>query len=129
MSDPLATAAQEWFKKGNEAMGRQNWDFAVECFSNAVKMKSDVVLFRQTRHLCCRKLYGDNGTGAKMAGMKLMGIRGKIKKARGKEDWAAMDQHAEEGLAVNPWDGQLLADLGEACAAQDRGELAAYAYR
>ena len=85
MSDPLATAAQEWFKKGNEAMGRQNWDFAVECFSNAVKMKPDALLFRQTRHLSCRKLHGDNGTGAKMAGMKLMGVRGKIKKARGKK--------------------------------------------
>ena len=129
MSDPLATAAQEWFKKGNEAMGRQNWDFAVECFSNAVKMKPDALLFRQTRHLSCRKLHGDNGTGAKMAGMKLMGVRGKIKKARGKKDWATLDQQAEEGLAVNPWDGQLFADLGEACAEQDRGEIAAYAYR
>ncbi|MCP4783146.1 MAG: tetratricopeptide repeat protein [Fuerstiella sp.] len=129
MSDPLGGAAQEWYKKGSEAMGRQNWDFAVECFSNAVKMKPDVVLFRQTKHGCCRKHYGDNGTGAKMAGMKLMGIRGKIKKARGKQEWTEMDQHAEDGLSINPWDAQLFADLGEACAGADRGEIAAYAYR
>ena len=110
-------------------MGRQEWEFAVECFSNAIKMKPDVVLFRQTKHLCCRKQYDGNGTGAKMAGMKLMGVRGKIKKARGKKDWATLDQHAEDGLSVNPWDGQLFADLGEASAERGHGEIAAYAWQ
>lgn len=128
MSDPLATAAQDWFKKGTDAMNRQNWDFAVECFGNSVKMKPDVVLYRQTKHGCCRKMYGDNGSGAKMAGMKLMGIRGKIKKARGKQDWAGMDQLAEDGLSVNPWDAQLYCHLGEAAAELERGEIAAYAF-
>ena len=57
MSDPLAKAAAEWFQKGTEAMGRENWDFAVECFGSAVKMKPDVVLYRQTKHGCSRKRY------------------------------------------------------------------------
>ncbi|MCA9051702.1 MAG: tetratricopeptide repeat protein, partial [Planctomycetaceae bacterium] len=126
-SDPLSGAAQEWFRKGTEAMNRQNWDFAVESFNNAIKMKPDVLLFRQTKLLCCRKMYNDNGTGARMAGMKLMGVRSKIKKARSKEEWAAMDEQAEEGLGINPWDAQLLADVGEACAALDRGEIAIFA--
>ena len=127
-ADPLGSAAQEWFRKGTDAMNRQNWDFAIECFTNAVKMKPDAVLFRQTKHLCCRKMYGDNGTGAKMAGMKLMGTRSKIKKARAKEDWATLDELAEEGIPVNPWDAQLFADLGEASAQLDRGEIAKYAF-
>ncbi|MEQ9411860.1 MAG: tetratricopeptide repeat protein [Fuerstiella sp.] len=128
MSDPLASAAADWFKKGTDAMGRQNWDFAVECFSNSVKMKPDAVLYRQTKHGCCRKMYDDNGTGARMATMKLMGTRGKIKKARSKKDWAAMADLAEEGLNINPWDAQLFADLGEASVNLDRGEIAIYAY-
>lgn len=127
--DPLANAAQDWFKKGTDAMNRQNWDFAVECFSSSVKMKSDVVLYRQTKHGCCRKMYGDNGSGARMAGMKLMGVRGKIKKARSNKDWQAMDVAAEEGLAINPWDAQLFADVGQACSELDRDEIAMYAYR
>jgi len=126
-ADPLASAAQDWFKKGTDAMNRQNWDFAVECFSSSIKMKGDAVLFRQTKHGCCRKMHGDNGTGARMAGMKLMGIRGKIKKARSNKDWQTMDTLAEEGLVVNPWDAQLFADIGLACSELDRGEVAKYA--
>ena len=128
-SDPLAGAAQEWYKKGTDAMNRQNYDFATECFFNAIKMKPDALLFRQVRHLSIQKNYGDNGTGAKMAGMKLMGVRGKIKKAKIKSDWKALDTAAEEGLLINPWDGQLYADLGEASEKLERGEIAAYAYR
>ena len=127
MSDPLAKAAAEWFQKGTDAMNRQNWDFAVECFGNAVKMKPDVVLYRQTKHGCSRKMYNDNGSGAKMAGMKLMGVRGKIKKARGKSEWKELIQHAEEGLSINPWDGNLFAELGKAAAELQWGEIAQYA--
>ncbi len=127
-SDPLASAAQEWYKKGTDAMSRQNFDFAVQCFSNSVKMKPDIVLFRQTKHLSCRKMYSDNGTGARMAGVKLMGIRGKAKKARMKKDWKTLDQVAEEGMAVNPWDGSLLGDIGLAAAELGHGEIAVYAY-
>ncbi len=126
--DPLASAAQDWYKKGTDAMNRQNWDFAVNCFSSSVKMKPDVVLFRQTKHGCCKKMYGDNGSGAKMAGMKLMAIRGKIKKARMKKDWETLDKLTEDGLLVNPWDPQLYADLGEASVNLERGEIAQYAY-
>ena len=109
-------------------MNRQNWDFASTCFANAVKMKPGVVLFRQVKHGCSRKMYGDNGTGAKMAGMKLMGTRSKIKSARRKNDWQTVDTTVEEGLNINPWDAQLFADLGEAARELDRGEIASYAY-
>jgi hypothetical protein len=116
-----------WFRKGNVAMGRQNWKFAVECFSNAIQIRPDVVLYRQTKHLCCRKLHGDNSTGAKMAGMRLLPIRSKAKKALESKDWAALDQHAEDDLVINPWDGPLFAAPGKACTEQDRGQFAAYA--
>ena len=126
--DPLANAAQDWFKKGTDAMGRQNWDFAVECFSNSIKMKPDVPLYRQSKVGCCRKMYGDNGSGAKMAGMKLMGVRGKIKKARMQKDWKSIDALVEDGLAVNPWDAQLFADLGQAADELDRSDIAKFGY-
>ena len=128
MSDPLASAAQEWFKKGTDAMQRQNFDFAVECFTNSIKMKPEVVLFRQTKIGCSKKMYDDNGSGARMAGMKLMPIKGKIKKSRSKKDWKAVAENAEAGLSINPWDGPLLADLGEAAAELDWGEVSQFAW-
>lgn len=127
MSDPLAKAAAEWFQKGTEAMQRENWDFAVECFGSAVKMKPDVVLYRQTKHGCSRKMYDDNGSGAKMAGMKLMKVRGKIKKANAKSQWKDVVQQAEDGLCINPWDAALFASLGNAAAELEWGEIAQYA--
>lgn len=126
--DPLEKAAQDWFKKGSDAMQRQNWDFAVECYTNSVKMKPGNLLYRQTKHGCCRKLHNDNGTGVRMASMKLMGLRGKIKKARSKKDWTLMDQLAEEGMVTNPWDAQLHADIGVACAELEHDNVACYAW-
>lgn len=120
--------AAECFRKGTEAMNKENWDYAIDMFSKSMLMEADNLMFRQTRHGCIRKKYKDNGTGAKMAGMKLMKFRGKIKKALGKEEWDAADKLAEEGLAINPWDSQLLIDLGAACEGRDWGSIAQYAY-
>ena len=88
--------AAECFRKGTEAMNKENWDYAIDMFSKSMLMEADNLMFRQTRHGCIRKKYKDNGTGAKMAGMKLMKFRGKIKKALGKEEWDAADKLAEE---------------------------------
>lgn len=125
--DERAKGAQEWFRKATEAMNHQNWDYAVECFTNCVRLVPDNVMYRQTRHGCLRKKYGDNGSGARMAGVKLMGVRGKLKKARMQKDWKSLDSNAEEGLMVNPWDAALFFDLGEANLELENMEVAKYA--
>jgi tetratricopeptide (TPR) repeat protein len=119
-------AAQDWFKKGTEAMNHKNWDFAIMAFGMSVTMMPEVVLYRQSKHGCIRKSFNDNGTGAKMAGMRLMGIRGRIKKCRLQKDWKGVETAAEEGFLVNPWDAQLMFDLGEACENQQNGAIARY---
>lgn len=125
--DERAKGAQEWFRKATEAMNHQNWDYAVECFTNCVRLVPDNVMYRQTRHGCLRKKYNDNGTGARMAGVRLMGVKGKLKKARMQKDWKALESTAEEGLQVNPWDASLFFDLGEASLEQEHFEVAKYA--
>ena len=127
-ADPLANAANEWFKKGTEAMGKQRWDVAVECFTNCINMKPEIQMYRQNKLGCNRKKFDDNKTGAKMAGLKLMPVRGKIKKARMKKDWKTLDTLAEEGLNINPWDAQLLADIGEAARERDILDIARFGY-
>jgi tetratricopeptide (TPR) repeat protein len=128
MDDDRSRGAQEWFRRGTEAMNHQNWDYAVECFWNSVRMIPDNVMYRQTRHGCIRKMYGDNGSGARMAGVKLMGIRGRVKKAQMQKDWKNLEAAAEEGLLVNPWDAQLYFELGEACSGSQNADVAKYAY-
>lgn len=127
-SDPMKKAAQEWFGKGSEALKKENFPYAAECFGTAVKMQPDNVVYRQTRHGSLERLYGNNGSGARMASVRVMGIRGKIKKARLKKDWSAVDQAAEEGLSLNPWDPLMYAEVGEAAVNREASEVAKYAW-
>lgn len=123
----LEKGAQEWFRKGTEAMNHKNWAYAIECFDKSCRMAPQNKMYRQMKHGCIRKSYGDNGSGAKMASMRLMGVKGRIKKARLSKDWKSVEAAAEEGLLTNPWDAQLLFDLGDACDQQGNKDVARYA--
>lgn len=119
--------ASDCLKRATEAMSKQNWDYAVEMFSTCVKMVPDNLAYRQALRGCVRKKYKDNKSGASMAFLKVSGIRSRIKKARGAKNWVDMDLAAEEGLIVNPWDGQFNADLGEATRERGFLEIATFA--
>lgn len=127
--DNKARIAKTLFQKGTEAMAKENWDYAIDMFTDCVKLFPDNLLFRQTLRGVEYRKYGNNKTGAKMGSMRLMPIRGRIKKARMKSDWPTIDQTAEEGLKVNPWDAQLNADMAESCENQGYLDTAIYGYQ
>lgn len=127
MPDPKKLAA-DCFKRGTEAMSKENWDYAIQMLSQSARLQPDGLVYRQTLRGCERKKYGENKTGAKMANMKLMGPRGRIKKCRMQKDWEAVDKAAEEGLAINPWDAQLNADVGDAARNREFLDVAIYSY-
>ncbi len=106
--------AADCMKKATEAMAKGSFDYACNMWGTAVKMWPDNVVLRQSLRGCQRKLYKDNKSGASMAFLRVNGVRSKVKKARSAKNWADMDAAAEEGLTINPWDGQFNADLGEA---------------
>lgn len=85
-------------------------------------------MFRQTLRGVERKKY-PKGTGAKMAGMRLMGVKASIKKARLTRNWANLDLSAEEGLMLVPWDAELNADMGEATSKQGFTDVGVQGYR
>jgi len=116
------------WKTATEALQREQFDYAVEMLFKAMQLVPDNVAYRQTLRGACRKLHGDNGKGAKMAGMKLMGIRGKLKKARMSKDWKTANTLAEEGLRINPWDAGLNATVGEACKNLGFNDVALFGY-
>ncbi|WP_437194514.1 tetratricopeptide repeat protein [Planctomicrobium sp. SH527] len=121
--------AGECYRRGNDAMQKQNWDLAVEMFSSCVKLVPGNLLYRQFLRNSTKKKYNDNGKGAGTFGKtKLMGIRSRIKKAKQAEQWEEASKAAEEGLYLNPWDTQLNVELAEASTALERGEIAKFAY-
>ncbi len=117
------------WKKGTDAMSKENWDYCIEMFGQCAKLVPDNLVYRQTLRNCEYRKYKNNKTGASMASMRLMGTRGKIKKARTAKSWAEMDAAAEEGLIINPWDAQLNADLGEAARNQGHDDVAIFGYQ
>lgn len=120
--------ANQCWKSGSAALDKKNIDYAVEQFATAVKLVPENLAYRQCLRGAEYLKYNNNGTGARMSGPKLMGIRSRIKKAKGKEDWLTMNQEAEEGLRLNPWDAQLEAYAGEACAKLGFADIAIFAY-
>lgn len=121
--------AADCFRRGNEAIPKENWDYAIQMYGQSVTLVPDNLMFRQSLRGAEQKKYGGNGSGARLGGMKLMGIRTKLKKEKFSKNWAVVAELAEEGLQVNPWDAQLNADLGEACTALGYQEVACFAYR
>ncbi|MEX1230015.1 MAG: tetratricopeptide repeat protein [Planctomycetaceae bacterium] len=130
MSTDKAKIANDCFKKATEAMAKENWGFAIEMLLTATRLQPDYLVYRQSLRGCEYRKYGDNKNGAGLGGkMKIMSIRSRIKKAKSKSEWAECDKAAEEGLTLYPWDAQLLADLGDACRAQDFMEIAIDSYK
>ncbi|HUG92942.1 MAG TPA: tetratricopeptide repeat protein [Planctomycetaceae bacterium] len=120
--------ANQWWRKGTDALAKQNWDYAIDAFGRAVEQVPANLVYRQSyRGAICKK-YGDNKTGARMSGARLMGTRTKIKKARMQSKWDVVDQEATKGLAVNPWDTWLNAEIGEACVNLGYSEVAQFFY-
>jgi len=120
----------ENYRRGVEAMEKKNWDLAIENFRVCVLIVSDNLVYRQLLRTTSRKKYNDNGTGAGMlAKTKLMGIRSRITAAKKKSEWNEVDKATEEGLLINPWDVQLLADQGEAHKTLKHLDIAREAYR
>jgi len=125
--DKKKIAADCW-RRGNEAIPKENWDYAIQMYHTCVKLFPENLMYRQSLRGAEYKKYGNNGSGAKMAGMRLMGIKGRTKKARMQKNWAALDEAAEEGLQVNPWDPQLNTDVADACKALGYPDSAIFAY-
>jgi tetratricopeptide (TPR) repeat protein len=128
--DQKKKIAADCFRKGNDAMEKKNFDYAVEMYRSSVQLVPDNLMFRQTLRGCERYLYDNNKKGATFAKLRLRlrGIRGKIRRARSKSNWAALDQAAETGLTLNPWNSQLNADMGDACLNLGFTEIALFGY-
>lgn len=120
--------ASDCFKKATEAMAKNNWDYAIEMFTVAIKMVPDNLMYRQALRGVEGKKYNNNKTGKSMAFLSVNSVRSKVKKARTAKNWAELDIAAEEGLAINPWDAQFNADLGEACRERGFNDVAIFAY-
>lgn len=120
--------AQEWFEKGITAMSREDWGDAVKCLSSAVRLKPDDLEYRKQKHRSSRRKFQKGGRVSKLARIKLAAIRSRMRTARVRQDWAALDQLAEDAISIDPWDTQTFAHIAEAATRTDHVEIAKYAW-
>ena len=127
VQDKRQIAAQTW-KHATGAMAKEEWDYAIEMFTQCVTLVPDNLMYRQALRGVEFKKYNNNKSGARFASLKLKGTKTKLALAKQRSQWETVDQEAERGLQVNPWEASLHADIGQAC--QERGfvEVAAFCY-
>ncbi len=109
-------------------MDLEDWGDSVKCLSSAVRLKPDELEYRKQKHRSCRRKFQKNGNVSKLSRVKLAAIRGRIRAANVREDWSALDQLAEDAIAIDPWDARTFAHIAEAAARVDRVEIAKYAW-
>lgn len=126
MNERQALGAEQWFRKGTEAMNGRQWDYAIECLSNAIRLSPNALEYRQLKYRSCRKKH-KSGESSRTS-VKLVDIRRKLLQAKMTKNWAGVDKWAEEGIVHQPWDPQFFAHVAVACMEMQHKDVARYAW-
>lgn len=118
--------ANKCFQHANEAALKQNYDYAVNLYTQCCKLVPDNLLYRQSLHGVLKKKYGDNKKGSRMAAVRIMGPKGKIKKAQLQKNYLQVLDYCEEGLQYNPWEIGLLSDEADALTKLGYADIAVF---
>ena len=110
MSDDAEKKATIFYQTGDKALGRSDFDYALECFGNCCKLVPSKLIYRQALRITQRKKHGNNGKGVSMASMRMQPARMKMSVAKQRGKWKDVVDAAENALALNPWDTQTLLD-------------------
>ena len=113
-SRPSARAAA-LFQKGEEAALKNNFDYAIDMFTQALKLEPENLVFRNGLRAVERKQYQNDPSKVSLiaksrAKTARMGIS--LAKSRGK--WAEVIDACEEVFKYHPWDVHTARDAAEA---------------
>ena len=110
MSDDADKKATIFYQTGDKALGRSDYDYALECFGNCCRLVPSKLIYRQALRITQQKKHGNNGKGVSMASMRMKPARMKMSVSKQRGKWKDVVDSAEEALALNPWDTQTLLD-------------------
>jgi tetratricopeptide (TPR) repeat protein len=115
LSPAVRRRLQTLMEHGSKVAMQGQYDYATDMFMQCVIGDPANPLYVKSFLANLSKKYGNNKKGSKMAGMKLLGTRAAVKKASVTKKWEELIKAGLEGLKENPWDGGILAAIGEAC--------------
>lgn len=115
--------AKTFFKYGNDAALKGNYDYAIQMYQAACKLVPDNLIYRQSlRGTERRKFGGEPSKVGRLVGARNQPIRMRARSAKGKGQWAQAIEVCEEAFVNNPWDVGAARDAAEA--AEEGGLLA-----
>ncbi|TWU20812.1 tetratricopeptide repeat protein [Bythopirellula polymerisocia] len=116
---PLSPASrqrlQKVFEHGQRCAEKNDYDYATQLFTQCVVEDPGNVVYLQSFFANLQKKYGNNKSGARMAGLKIKSPRSTLSKAATKGKWAEALQAGCTALAINPWDIPTLLAMAHAC--------------
>lgn len=105
------------------------YDYAIVLLLCVVRDKPGEVRYRKALRQAEYLKHNHNRRGDPMFCLSVDLLKKRLVAARKQGDWAAVDREAEEGLTFNPWEGELLIQLGNACRQRGLRESAIHAYQ
>ncbi len=118
--------AQDSFSKAREAIGNEQYDYAISLLLTCCKLDPANYYYRQTLRKTQKDKFGNNLRGSRIAFITTPRWKAKVKAAKRSRDYLRALEHAEQVLCRNPWDAGVQLDMAEAFDALGLGDLAVF---
>ena len=103
------------FEQAQQCAAKGERDYANDLLSQCVVEDPGNLIYLQHFLANLAQKYGNNKTGARLAGLKIKSGRNALKKATERDNGAKRFKAAVDALKVNPWDATTLLALADAC--------------
>jgi tetratricopeptide (TPR) repeat protein len=103
------------FDRAQQCAVKGERDYASDLLTQCVVEDPGNLIYLQHFLANLAQKYGNNKTGARLAGLKIKSSRSALKKATEKGEWREAFEAAANALRINPWDAQTLIALADAC--------------
>src|SRR5438067_603364 len=127
-SNPRKQKAQMFFKYGNDAALKNNFDYAIQMYKEACKLVPENLTYRQALRGIERRRFGNEPSKVgRRIGARLQPTRPRLKTAKAKGQWAHMLEVCEDAFVHDPWNVDTARDMAEAAEQLGLKEVARFA--
>jgi tetratricopeptide (TPR) repeat protein len=116
--------AKQLFVHANDATLKNNFDYAIDLYNQALAIDPLNLLFRQAlRNAERRKYNNEPGKVGMLAGARVQPVRLRARGEKGKGHWVRVLEICEEAFRIHPWDVGTSRDASEAAEQLGQKEL------
>ncbi len=112
---PNSMKAASFFQYGNDAALKNNFDYAISMYREALKIDQGNLLYRQALRGVQRRAHGNEPSKVgRMVGMKTQPLKAGMKTSKARGKWIDVLESCEDVFKHNPWDVGAAEDAADA---------------